>query len=136
MSIEAEIFTRLSGFAGLLALVGSRIYPVELPQNVEMPAVNYQRVSAPRVSAMGVDTGIVLARFQFDCWSGEHADGTMGTFDETRAVAKQVRLALQRWRNTSGTIVQDSFIVGDIDVPEPEPGTYHAALDFKIIYEE
>ena len=136
MTIEAVIKTRLSGFAGLSALVSDRIYPVTLPQNVEMPAVSYRRVSAERVSAMGVDTGLVRARFQFDCWSGEHKNGDSGTFDEARAVAKQVRLALQRWRNTSGTVVQDTFMVGDQDLHESDTETYHAALDFQIVYEE
>ena len=136
MTVEAEIKTRLSGFAGLSALISDRIYPVTLPQNVEMPAVSYRRVSAERVSAMGADTGLVRARFQFDCWSGEHENGDSGTFDEAKAVAKQVRLALQRWRNTSGTVVQDTFMIGDQDLHEHDTETYHAALDFEIFYEE
>ena len=136
MTVEAEIYTRLKDFAGLSALVSDRIYPVTMPQNVEMPAVSYRRVSAERISAMGVDTGLVRARFQVDCWSGEHDDGTVGTFDEARAVAKQVRLALQRWRNTSGTVVQDTFMIGDQDLHEHDTETYHAALDFEIFYEE
>ena len=137
MTIEAEIYTRLSGFAGLSALVSTRIYPRgEMPQNVEMPALSYQRISAERPSAMGVDTGLVRARFQFDCWSGVHRDDTEGTFDESRAVFEQVRLALQRWRTTSGTIVQDTFIVGDQDLYETESKTFHAVLDAEIIYEE
>ena len=136
MTVEAEIFTRLKDFAGLSALVSDRIYPVTMPQEVEMPAVSYRRVSAERISAMGVDTGLVRARFQVDCWSGEHSDGTVGTFDEAKAVAKQVRLALQRWRNTSGTVVQDTFMKGEQDLHEHDTKTYHAALDFEIIYEE
>ena len=83
-----------------------------------------------------VDTGLVRARFQFDCWSGEHENGDSGTFDESKAVAKQVRLALQRWRNTSGTVVQDTFMIGDQDLTEHDTETYHAALDFEIFYEE
>lgn len=137
MTIEAVIFTRLSTFAGLSALVATRVYPVNLPQDVAMPAISYRRINAARVSAMGVDTGLVRATFQFDCWSGGHADGTGGTFDEARAVADQVIAALKRWRNTSGTVVQDSFLTRDLDLPPEEDGrTYHSEVEFEIFYEE
>lgn len=137
MTIEAAIYTRLSTFAGLTALVGNRTFPAQVPQNEDMPAVSYRRIAAERIEAMGVDTGLVRALFQFDCWSAEHANGTRGSFDEARAVADQVTLALKRWRNTVGTVVQDSFLVRDLDLPPEENGlVYHSEVEFEIFFEE
>ena len=137
MTIEAVIFTRLSTFAGVTALVGDRTFFVEVPQNSEMPAISYRRITGERIPVMGVNSGLVRALFQFDCWSGEKADGTRGSVDEARAVADQVIKALDRWTNTVGTVVQDSFPRRDLDLPPEEDGKmYHSAVDFEIFFEE
>lgn len=137
MTINASIFTRLSTFAGLTALVGNRSFPVEVPQNSEYPAVSYLKITGERVLVMGVNSGLVRALFQFDCWSGEHANGDRGTYDEARAVADQVVKALDRWTNTVGTVVQDSIPKRDLDRPPEENGRlYHSLVEFEIFFEE
>lgn len=136
MTIEAEIFARLDGFAGLNALVGNRIFPNHLPQNVEMPAVSYFLVGAERPSSMGVDDGIVRSVYEFDAWSGKHLDDTSGGYDEMHAVTEQLRLALQRWRTTTGTIILDSFFQDAQDLYEDEIDTHRGLLEFEIIYRE
>lgn len=129
MSIEESLFTRLSTHAGLSALVSARIYPLILPQKPTLPAVTYTRVSGERVSAMGADTVIARPRFQVSCFAS--------TYASARAVAAQVRAALQRWRGTvGGVVIQDSFIESEIDLYEDDTKLYHTALDFEIIHEE
>ena len=133
MSIETEIFTRLTTFAGLSALIATRAYPNVMPQGVTYPAVTYRRVSATRFPAMGADTGLVRARFQVDSWAVDYAG--------VRVVAEEVRKALQRWTNPTGTVVQDTFVVNEIDLFEPsvdtdDAGLQHVATDFEIFYEE
>lgn len=136
MTIEDEIFARLDGFAGLNALVGNRIFPNHLPQDVEMPAVSYFLIGAERSSSMGVDDGIVRSVYQFDAWSGKHLDDTSGGYDEMHAVTKQLRLALQRWRTMTGTIVLDSFFQDAQDLYEDAIDTHRGLLEFEIIYRE
>ena len=137
MTIEASIYTRLSTFAGVTGLVGNRTFPVEVPQNSDMPAISYRRIATERTLVMGVNSGLVRALFQFDCWSGVHANGTRGSVDEARAVANQVVKALDRWSNTVGTVVQDSIPRRDLDLPPEEDGkTYHSEVEFEIFYEE
>ena len=108
--------------------MGARIYPNLLPQNSTLPAVRYARVAATRVSAMGADPGNAMARFQIDAWAA--------TYDQARAVAAQVRLALQRWRQASAPKIEDTFFVNEIETVEPGAGdqkTFHrVALDFEI----
>ena len=132
MSVEATLFTRLTTHAGLSALISTRVHPNKLPQGVALPAVSYRRVSAARVSAMGADTGLVRARFQFDAW----AAGYQALLD----VKEQLRLALERFSTTTGTVIQDIFFLNETDMfeaaKEREAEIHHGALDFEIIYEE
>ena len=123
--IEETIFTRLSTFAGLAALVSTRIYPVIMPQGAVKPAITYQLISSTRESCMVKDDGIVRARFQITAW-GE-------TFTGVKAVIEQVRQALQRW-STSG--VQDTYIDGQYDLYDEGAYLHGAAIDAMVVYEE
>ena len=96
---EADIYAVLS--TGVAAL-GSRIYPLKLPQNVAYPAVVYQRISAVRTSAFGRDATAVEPVIQVDVY-GEEGKG----YEEFADVADAVRMALQRHR---GGAILDIFI--------------------------
>ena len=98
-SIDTALFTRLSGFAGLTALVGTRIYPPPVPQNATYPLVTLSQVSGLRSYVYGNQSGFVDARFQFDCW----ATTSIGA----RALAEQLRIALSFYRGTSDGVVID-----------------------------
>lgn len=128
MSVETVLFSRLSEHTGLNALVSTRVYPNLIPQNATMPVVSYHRISTHRESAMGVDTGVARARFQLDAFAA--------TYSAVRAVAEQIRAALQRWTNASGTVVQDSFILGEQEFYEDETKRFRVSQDFEIIYVE
>ena len=128
MPIEGTLYTRLTTHAGLSALIVDRVFPNHLPQDVTYPAISYRRVTAPRVSNYGSDAGIVRARFQIDVWAS--------SYDSASAVREQVRLALQRWSNTAGTVVQDTFFLDDQELYEDDIDVHHFPLDFEIIYEE
>ena len=130
MSIESVIYDRLSGHAGLSALVSTRVYPNVAPQNVTVPFVTYRRVSALRESGYGEDIGIVTSRFQIDMYAT--------TYSGVRAIAEQVRAATQRYR-ASGTDpeVIDTFIENELETFEAEPALlHHAVTDIRIHYRE
>lgn len=128
MSVESVLFDRLTDFPALQALVSTRVYPVVLKQKTTLPALSYSRVSAERASAMGVDTGNVRARFQVDVWASSYASA--------RDVTEQVRLALERYRNIIGTVIEDIYFLNDVDLYEDETSIYHVALDFEVNYKE
>jgi len=136
MSVESEIFTRLTTHAGLSALIGDRVYPwSEVPQKPTYPFVTYLLVSAPRPHAMGVDAGVVMARFQFNVWAEDDEAGTAG-HDAMLAAKDELRQALQRWRTTSGTIVQVTFLENESDHFDPDLESHGRRFDARIIYEE
>lgn len=128
MAIEETLYSRLSGYAGLTALVSTRVYPNIKPQDAELPAVSYRRISSLRYSAMSIDTGVVKARFQIDAWAA--------TYDGVSALRDQVRAAMQRWRTETGTVVQDSFILNETDLYEDDTKQHHIAIDVEINYIE
>lgn len=132
MSIESVINDRATAFSALTALIGTdpvRLYFQDFPQDVSLPAVKFYRISAPRVSCMGSDSGLVLSRFSFDVYA---ADATT-----SRSVIDQLRSCFQRWRNSTGTVVQDTFVVADADLGmDPDTREYHSVIDFEFIYQE
>ena len=127
--IENLIFTRLSTFAGLIPLVGDRIYPNIAPANATMPFVVFRKISEETPPAMGSDSGVVRPRFQFSAFAED--------FDAARDVRDQLRAALKRWRDPVGPpVVQATFFVSEIDLYEPDGRTQHLATDYEVNYRE
>lgn len=132
--IEAAIHTRLTGFAGLSALVAARVYPMHLQQPPTLPALTYQRIGGRREGALGVDVA-VYQRMQIDIWAE--------TYAAAKAVAKQVRLALQRWSdNAADPRVLDCTLERDTDLPvdltaiNSGSGEFRVSQDYVVLYEE
>lgn len=99
MSIETGLYSKLAGTAGVAALVGTRIYPQVVPQEQDLPALAYQRISgAPRYTHSG-DAGLTRARFQITCLAATYAG--------VKALAAVVRAAL-----TGATGAWDDVTVG------------------------
>lgn len=128
--IEELINSRLSGFAGLAALVGSRIYYGNLPQNVAMPAVSWRLVTddTPQPQQVVGETDLIRGRFQFDCWSPSKT--------VARDVRKQVRNALKRWSDPGPPLVQVTFALSSIDLYEDDTELHNLSSDYEINYEE
>lgn len=128
MTLEQALYSYLSTYAGLTALVSTRIYPVTMPQGVTYPAVTYTRISAPRIHAMGRDTGLASPRVQVDCWGS--------SYSSVKGVAAQVRAALQDFSGlmggAGGVTVQRAFIEGDRDLYESDTQTHRTSMDFII----
>jgi hypothetical protein len=131
-SVESWIYSRLTGFAGLSALIGTRLYPVVLPENATYPAISYRRIDAPNVAQTHEATpaGLARPRFQFDCW------GTTAT--SAKAVGEQCRLALEGHQNKAADPRIDGVIMADRrDGPrDPDNNLYRDSLDFFIWHSE
>ena len=129
MTIESVIYTQLTGFAGLSALVALRVYPTPAPQNVVVPFVTYQRISAVRYPGMGSDSPLVSSRFQFDAIAA--------SFIGMRAVMDQLRQSLQRFRsNSSSPVVIDTFIENELDLYDDDSDLHHGVLDALLHFQE
>jgi len=127
--LETAIYTRLAAYEGLTALISTRIYPMILPQNPTYPAVTYQRTDGVRESGMTTEHGMAHPGIQIDSWDKTYAGA--------KAVATQVRGALQRWSSEAADpIVLDCFLESDGDNYEPDTGAYHVQQSWTIWHRE
>lgn len=125
MSVQNDIYSRLSTYAGLIALVDIKIYPLTVPQDIDLPYVSFFIVSDVPEHAMGADADIETIRVQISCWAY--------TFDEAKALEVQVKLALSRYR---GGNILDVFVDSSLDLYDGEEGIYHIPIDFIIFHKE
>lgn len=128
--IHEVVYTKLTGHAGLSALVGTRVHPDQLPQRPTLPAVTYRRVTTMRVTTRDNSGKAKLARprFQFDCWAT--------TYNGARAVAAQLHDALTTFPQASNPRVDVALASNDFDDYEPDPGRYRVIFDAFIWHEE
>ena len=126
---EADIKDVLSESVPAL---GGRIYPLKLPQNVVHPAVVYQRISAPRLSAFGRDVTAVAATIQVDVYGDEEKG-----YEAFADVADAVRMALQRLGTgpTPPVTILDTFIDAERDDYEENTKLFRKSFDIRAWYQ-
>ncbi len=86
MSAETELYAALSGFAGLTALVSTRIYPDAVPEGNALPAVVYQRLETELTMTIGSVAVAEDVKFSIAAWAETRAAAD--------AAADQIALAL------------------------------------------
>ena len=128
-SIEESLYTLLSRDTTLEGYVGSRIYPLAVPQGASMPAITYQQVGGVRDEVMTGPSGLIKSGFQINCWAE--------TYAETRVISNAVRKVLDGYGRIGKVTIRASFCVGEGDMIETAPGTdvlkrYGKCLDFTI----
>jgi hypothetical protein len=74
VSAETAVRAVLLADATVAALVGDRIYPKTLPQDVTLPAITYQRISTIGDLDLDGDQATAAVRVQLNLWS-ESYDG-------------------------------------------------------------
>ena len=86
MSVDSDLVARLTGHAGLTALIVARLFPNRLPDNPTVPAVVYQKITdVPDVGQKSIANK--RHRYQLTSWAATHL--------EAGAVEAQVHAALQ-----------------------------------------
>lgn len=55
MSVESDLVALLTGDATVGGLIGSRVYPLLIPQDTAVPAVAYQEIAGTGESSLGLD---------------------------------------------------------------------------------
>lgn len=107
MSIETELRDKLLADGTVSGLVGTRIYPVVLPQGVTYPAIAYSRVSGERLHHLGGASGRGLPRISFSMWGR--------TYTEAYSVADAVRHVLDGFNGLLTTIKASVLIENEMD---------------------
>jgi len=103
MSMSSDLYTYLSTYSALTALVGMRVYPVDcVPKTAALPYVTYECTDNPGIHLMGADADVYSPMYEINVFAG-----TIGVLKSIEAV---VITALKDYRGTMGsTTIQRIF---------------------------
>lgn len=126
--IEAAIRAHLIADAGLSALIGARVYPVQLPQRPTLPAITYQDISTlPTQHRDNPYPKHRRSRYQFDCWAGD--------YDTTLAVRVALEAAMGDIAQVSEPRIDVALLQNGQGNVVPAAGRWRATLDYFIWHE-
>jgi len=122
----------LKAYAGLTALISTRVYGMFIPQGATLPCLVVQRISTPRILTMdssGATGDLTSPRFQFDAWATTQLS--------TKTISDQVRAALNgKTGSTGGVTLRASLANEEAPTWEPEAELYRTRSEFIIWFEE
>jgi len=126
MIIEQAIYTALCAHAGVKALVVKRVYQVELPESVTLPAVVVRKISGPE-SQTFEGPAMAWDRFQVTSWADDYAGA--------KALAAQVKLCLGDHAGLLGVGGVNCFVtfMTDHDLVDPA-GVKYIPADYEVVY--
>lgn len=108
----------------------SGIYPVEIPEGEQMPAIAYSTAAGEGFNTLDGATSSGTARIQFACFgdSGRNA----------AVLARAVRQLLQGFNGTlpDGTEVDTVLFSFELDAYEYAPGIFQHTIDLEFLYRD
>jgi hypothetical protein len=132
--LEEGLHAYLAAYAGISALVGTRIYAVKLQQKAGYPALTYSRFGT--IYAQGLEGGpsaVEGARIQVSCWDKFDSARANSGYAGTKLLAEQARLALTGYRGLMGTVmVKGVEFINAFDLYDDLDTVHHVALEFNI----
>ena len=132
VEIEQGLGSYLSAYAGLVALVSTRVYHMRIPERATFPLVIFQRISTPRQlthDTSGATGTLESPRFQFDAY------GT--TALAVKAITTQLRAALHGKTGTIGSganemTIQAAYVMDEVPEYDVTTELYRQRSDFMI----
>jgi hypothetical protein len=129
MELEEAFTAYLKAQSNLIALISTRLYPEELPQNTTLPAVSYIKISDIKDHMLSGQSTLESPMFQFTAFALTKATA--------RSVGNQIKTALQDYVGTMGGIViQHIRLENELSNLETSPDgtikTYTESLEFQI----
>lgn len=120
--IDQAVYSLLSTDAAIAALVGTRIYPIILPQTPTFPAITYTKVGAGRYVQHGGSVGVIDTTIQIDC------------YDTTILGAKNLAAAVvARCHALAGTYSTTKIflasVINELDLSEPDFAEFRVMLE-------
>ena len=134
MDILIGLYNHLSNDEKIKKIVGNKIYPVILPQNIALPAIVYSSVLANYDSALQGDTGFVRQTIQIV----SHAK----TYKEARELSRLIKKRIQNLHgNMGGVFIEAVFIKTDYELSTNtalkfDTEEYMCSIEFEFYYIE
>jgi hypothetical protein len=117
MTFGETLLSYFTGYPGIAALISTRMYPTQLPQEPTLPALTYQRVGGEAEYSHG-SSAARSPHIQFTCWAA--------TYLACEALSLQVIAAADAWHDAMGGA---AFADDPIDMSEPNTGVYQIVVD-------
>jgi len=119
--------------AGVQAAIGTRFYPVLIPENVTYPCATYQVISDVPDYLLDGTKGLATIRLQVDTWSGGPANAT---YAQAKAAQKAIRSVLELYRGVlpDGTRVAGVFVTNAMDGFEQDSRSYRTTTDYMVTF--
>ncbi len=132
MYIDAALYSKVTGDGDVGALISTRMYPLVIPQDVDLEALAYQMISNAREMAHDGPTGFAWARYQITAQAN--------TFTEVVDLINKVRIALDGqvglWGGAGGVTVEGSFVMDTRDGYEFATERETRRMDVMVYYQE
>lgn len=120
MTISTLVKAALAGDSSVTALVGTRVYPLILPQTPTYPAITYQRISSTGTNG---NTALRASRYQVNCWATTHAGA--------QALAGAVKTLFEEYTSTTSGIKM-SLVVNELDDYDDDTDAYRIIVDIML----
>lgn len=128
-TLEDAIYSHTIADAGLSPLIGTRVYPITLPQMPTYPCIVYRIVSHVPVEAMGVVSTVRNKRVEFQIHSNA-ADA----YNQVRNVGEDLKTCWERYSGTIGSaVILDVFLLAESDLYDDAAQVYRRIVDFNFI---
>lgn len=128
MTVEELLYSHLTGDSGVQALVGSRVYPVELPQECTLPAVRYQLISRNELHVHPPTPLLAIRRYQID--------GFGTTYATAKALEAALKTSLYGFNQQAYACILSTFIESMRDESDPEVDGFSTSMDILITCSE
>ena len=109
MDMEGALLARLMADAAVAALVGTRVYWEDRPQEDALPAITLQVIPSKRVQHMTGFQRLQLTRVQMDVWAE--------SYESKKAVAEAAIAAVTPRATVGGVRFDRAIIDRDGDLP-------------------
>lgn len=84
MPWESDLSAYILADPAIVALIGTRMYPLVLPQGVTYPAVSYYLVSVTELRDLSGPIGEEQARITFNAWAETYLQAKQGRSGDKR----------------------------------------------------
>ena len=130
MSIETVLYTHLTTTSAVSAIVGTRVYPAHLPQDVTLPAIRYQGIDRPEFLANPrvATLRLVQKRIQIDAFASTYAG--------TKALEAVLIPALYAFNHGVDSCIVGTQVVDQRDLSDVEEGVYRSTVDIIVSMNE
>ena len=127
-TIEEAIHDILVADSSVKAIT-TRCYPSTLPENPTYHLILYAKVTGERINDLSGPSGMAHPRFQIEAWAE--------TYAAAKSLANAIRVCLNGYRGTSGTVRIGSFLIqSERDFFECEVQRHRIIMDFMIYHDE